>query len=154
MTPWRVRRLFPQTTLNAIEHAIREGERTHAGEICFAVEGALQGTALYCDQSPRERAIEVFSEQRMWDTEHRSGVLIYVLLADRAVEIVADRGAHAQISEQEWQSICHDMEVAFGRGEYHAGALHGVQAATALLVRHFPTSTPGPRELSDMPLLL
>jgi uncharacterized membrane protein len=154
MTPWRVRRLFPQTTLDAIERAITDSERTHAGEICFAVEGALQGVALYGNQPPRERAIEVFSVQRLWDTEHRSGVLIYVLLADHAVEIVADRGAHARIDAQEWESICHEMELAFGRGEYRGGALHGIQAVTALLVRHFPTAAPGPRELSDVPLLL
>lgn len=154
MTPWHVRRSFSKTTLDAIEHAITASEKTHGGEICFAVEGALHAAALFGDQPPRERAIEVFSMQRLWDTEHRSGVLIYVLLADHAVEIVADRGAHARISPQEWKTVCHEMEEAFGHGEYRAGALHGIQAVTAHLVRHFPSTTDGQRQLPDAPLLL
>jgi hypothetical protein len=94
MPPWRLRRCFPPATLEAIEIEIKANEASHAGEICFVVEGALHGAALYRGQSPRDRAIELFSLLHLWDTHHRNAVLIYVLLADRAVEIVADRGAH------------------------------------------------------------
>lgn len=154
MTPLRVRRAFPRPTLDAIERAIKDSETVHAGEICFVVEGALHGAALYNLHSPRDRAIEVFSNQRLWDTEHRSGVLIYVLLADRDVEIVADRGVQKKVGTQEWQRICRKMEKAFGEGRYEAGAVTGVQEVSRLLVEHFPASMTGTRELPDAPVVL
>jgi len=154
MTPWRVKRAFPRPTLNAIEHAIRASESAHAGEICFVVEGALHGPALYNGQSPRDRAIEVFSHQRLWDTEHRSGVLIYVLLADRDVEIVADRGVHKKVGAQEWERVCRRMEAAFREGRYEAGAVTGIQEVTRLLAEHFPASMTRTRELPDRPVVL
>ncbi len=137
MTPWRVRRQFPRATLAAVEREIRTSEAMHAGEICFVVEGALHGPALYKGQSPRERAIDLFSRLRLWDTEHRNAVLIYVLLADRAVEIVADRGAHSRVDAGEWEGICRAMESAFGQGHYTAGAVEGIRAVTRHLARHF-----------------
>ena len=94
----RVQRAFPRSTLAAIENAIKASEATHAGEIRFAVEGALERAPLFAGQSPRERAIDVFSALRVWDTERNNGVLIYVLLADRDVEIVVDRGTAAKIT--------------------------------------------------------
>lgn len=154
MTPWRVRRAFPRPTLDAIERAIKTSETVHAGEICFVVEGALHGAELYNGQSPRNRAIEVFSRQRLWDTEHRNGVLIYVLLADRDVEIVADRGVHKKVGTQEWERICRKMEQAFREGRYEAGAVSGIQEVTRLLVEHFPAAMTGARELPDAPVLL
>lgn len=154
MTPLQVRRAFPRATLDAIERAIKDSETDHAGEICFVVEGALHGVALYNLPSSRDRAIEVFSNQRLWDTEHRSGVLIYVLLADRHVEIVADRGVQKKAGTQEWQRICRKMEQAFREGRYEAGAVTGVQEVSRLLVEHFPASMTGTRELPDAPVLL
>ncbi len=153
MTAWRVRRSFPRATLDAIERAIKESERSHAGEICFVVEGALHGAALYSGLSPRERAIEVFSKQRLWDTEHRNGILIYVLLADRAVEIVADRGVHTRVGTPEWQTICCKMEEDFRQGRYESGAVNGIRAVGRHLVKHFPAAAE-PRELPDKPVLL
>lgn len=140
MTPLRVRRAFPRPTLDVIGRAIKESEANHVGEICFVVEGALHGAALYNGHSPRDRAIEVFSHQRLWDTEHRGGVLIYVLLADRDVEIVVDRGVHNKVGTQEWQRICSQMEQAFGAGHYENGAVTGVQEVSKLLAEHFPAS--------------
>jgi len=154
MTPWRVRRKFPRTTLEAIEREIQSSEATHAGEICFVVEGALHGAALYGAQSPRERAIEVFSLLRLWDTEHRNAVLIYVLLADRAVEIVADRGVHSRIPASEWEGVCRAMEVAFSQGRYHAGTVDGIRAVTRHLTAHFPVVASSARELPDKPVVL
>ena len=154
MTPWRLRRAFPRATLEAIESAIRASESTHAGQIRFAVEGALHGGRLYHGQSPRERALEVFSQLRMWDTEHRNGVLIYVLLADRAVEIIADRGAHTRIGSHEWQGVCRRMEGEFRRGHYEAGAVSGIQAVARHLAAHFSASPSEGRELPVQPAVL
>lgn len=154
MTPWRLRRAFPHSTLERIKEAIRASEAVHGGQIRFAVEGALHGTKLLRGQTPRERALEVFAQLRMWDTEHRNGVLIYVLLADRAVEIIADRGAHARIGAEEWQGICHRMRDHFRAGEYETGAVSGIQAVARHLAKHFPAAPAGPRELPETPVVL
>src|ERR1700749_5330357 len=110
---WRARRLFPPRVLAAIEQAIRTGETTHSGQVRFVVEGALDGTPLFRDQPARERAIDIFSQLRIWDTAHNNGVLIYLLLADRDVEIVADRGIDTHIGAAGWQKICAAMEADF-----------------------------------------
>ena len=154
MTPWQVRRAFPRATLEAIEGAIKTSERAHAGQIRFAVDGALHGPRLYQAQSPRERAIEVFAKLRMWDTEHRNGVLIYLLLADRAVEIIADRGAHITVDSREWEGICRTMEADFRAGNYEAGVATGIHVVTQHLAKHFPRSGPSHRELPDTPVVL
>jgi len=140
MTPWRVRRCFSRATLDAIDLEIKDAGAAHAGEICFVVEGALHGAALYHCQSPRDRAIEVFSRLRLWDTNHRNAVLLYVLLADRAVEIVADRGAHAKVCVEEWEEVCRAMEAAFKVGRYRVGTLMGIRAIAQHLSAHFPVS--------------
>ncbi|MGH8148977.1 MAG: TPM domain-containing protein [Steroidobacteraceae bacterium] len=142
-TPWAVRRAFPRSTLRAIETAIHRSRAQHVGEIRFAVEGSLHGPRLYRGQTPRERALEAFSLLRMWDTEHRNGVLIYVLLADRAVEIVADRGAHVKVGAPEWERICRRMETAFKARRYEEGAVSGIEMVTRHLAAHFPSGGSG-----------
>src|ERR1700682_4102558 len=102
---WRVRRIFPPRVLAAIEQAIKAGEATHSGQGRFVVEGALGGKALFRDQSARERALDIFSQLRIWDTANNNGVLIYLLLADRKVEIVADRGIDARVGAAGWGEI-------------------------------------------------
>ena len=149
----QVTRAFPRSALNAIEKAIKSSETTHAGEIRFVVEGALDGMPLFKGQSPRERALELFAQLRVWNTEHNSGLLIYLLLADRAVEIVADRGIHAKVGAEEWRKVCHQMETAFKQSNYEGGVISGVQAVTQHLVRHFPAND-RPNELPDRPVLL
>ncbi|VCJ27941.1 TPM domain-containing protein [Burkholderia pseudomallei] len=153
-THWRVRRVFPRATLTAIGQAIKACDAGHVGEVCFAVEGALHSAHLFRGQSARDRAIEVFSQLRIWDTEYNNGVLIYVLLADRAVEIVADRGVHAKVGSQEWQAICHEMETAFRRGAYCDGAVKGIEAVAAHLKKHYPMIGPSRDELPDVPVVL
>ena len=154
-TPWRVRRAFPTATLTAIESAVRNSESQHRGELRFAIEGALDPRALIAGQTPRERALEVFSLLRVWDTEHNTGVLIYLLLADRDVEIVADRGIHALVGEAEWARICHAMEVEFAAGRFEQGALQGIGAVSRLLGQHFPErDTEPPNDLPDSPVIL
>jgi uncharacterized membrane protein len=154
MTHWQVNRAFPRQSLIAIEQAIKASETAHVGEIRFALEGALDGTPLFKGQSARERAIEVFSQLRVWDTECNNGVLIYLLLADRDVEIVADRGVHAKVGSQEWEQICRTMETAFKQGNYQGGVISGIQAVTQQLMKHFPASGVGQNELPDKPVVL
>lgn len=153
-THWQVKRAFPKRTLKLIEQEIKTSESAHIGEIRFAVECALSGAPLYRGLSTRERAIDVFSQLRMWDTDYRNGVLIYLLLADRSVEIVADRGVHAKIGTPGWEKICHDMETAFHQGQFESGAIGGIQAITFLLTRHFPASSPRKNELSNKVVVL
>ncbi|MDB5807010.1 MAG: hypothetical protein JWN73_4332 [Betaproteobacteria bacterium] len=154
MTRLQVRRAFPATALFAIEQAIAAAEAAHQGELRFVVEGALSGSPLYQGESARERAIDLFSHLRMWDTDGRNGVLIYLLLADRAVEIVADRGVDAHAGDNAWQEICRAMQAAFSGGQYEAGALAGVQAVAAMLTAHFPGQGPRENELSNQVVLL
>ena len=104
--------------------------------------------------SPRERALEVFGRLRIWDTEDNSGVLVYLLLADKAVEIVADRGIHRRVGDASWQSICRAMEAAYREGRFEEGTLAGVDAINALLIEHFPRHGPGGNELPDQPVLI
>lgn len=152
-TGWSLRRAFPPASLERIEAAIREGESRHTGQVCFAVESSLDPADLMRGVSARQRAIEVFSILRVWDTEHDNGVLIYLLLADRDVEIVADRGINRKMGEG-WEPICQQMEAAFRRKAFEAGVLTGIQLVGHELARHFPGPRPGGNELPDRPVLL
>jgi uncharacterized membrane protein len=154
LTHWQVNRAFPRETLNVIEQAIKASEAAHVGEIRFVVEGALDGTPLFKGQSARERAIDVFSQLRIWDTEHNNGVLIYLLLADRDVEIVADRGIHSKVGSRGWENICRTMETAFKQANYESGVVSGIQAVTQHLKKHYPASGAGQNELPDKPVVL
>lgn len=149
-----VRRAFPPRALDAVERAIRETEMRHDGQIRFAVEAALDLSPLLAGQAARERAIEVFSELRVWDTEHNNGVLIYLLLADRDVEIVADRGIHARLGAETWEAICREMEEAFRNGQFEAGVLAGIHAVGEHLARHFPARGDKSNEMPDRPVVL
>lgn len=153
-TPWRVRRAFTDAAMAAIGAAIKESEATHSGEIRFAVEGALESGPLFAGQSARERAIDVFSQLRIWDTDNNNGVLIYLLLADRDVEIVADRGIHAKVGAAEWEAICHTMESAFREGHFSEGVLSGIRAVTRHLAAHFPAAGANSNELPNRPVVL
>jgi uncharacterized membrane protein len=149
-----VRRRFPASALAAIEAAIAAGEQRHEPEIRFAVEAALHPRAVIRGHTPRERALALFGELRVWDTEHNTGVLIYLLLADRAVEIVADRGVAARVAPVEWQAICREIEAELRAGRSEAGALAGIRAVSDLLARHFPASGTPRREQPDRPVVL
>ena len=153
-TPAQVKRAFPSATLIAIEKAIKASETSHSGEVRFAVDGALDGRPLFAGQSARERAIEVFSLLRVWDTERNNGVLIYLLLADRDVEIVADRGIHAKVGTEEWEKICRTMESGFRQADYEGGVVRGIEAVTRHLVQHFPAAAGDRNELADKPMML
>ena len=118
------------------------------------MEGALDSAPLFKGQSARERAIDVFAQMRTWDTEHNNGVLIYLLLADRSVEIIADRGIHAKAGSREWESICRKMEVAFQEKNYEGAVVSGIRAVTQRLLEHYPALGGGRNELPDKPVVL
>jgi uncharacterized membrane protein len=154
MTRWRVDAAFPRRSLLAIEKAVRESHQAHIGQVRFAVEGALHSGALFKGLAARERAIDVFSQLRVWDTEQNNGVLIYLLLADRDVEIIADRGIHAKVDGEEWEVICRAMEADFRRGNYQSGVIRGIEQVTQLLETHFPARRPPREELSSSPVVM
>lgn len=147
-------RVFPKNAMAAIEQAIARGETTHRGQIRFAAEGALDSPALFAGQSARERAIEVFSLLRVWDTEENNGVLIYLLVADRDVEIVADRGINARVTPAEWERICRGVEQALARGAHEQAIVEGIKEISLLLARHYPPHPGGRNELPDRPTVL
>lgn len=149
------RRHFPARALDAIRKAVADGETRHAGQVMFAVEGALPLRELLHRRTPRQRAHEVFAHLRVWDTHQHSGVLIYVLLCDRAIEILADRGIAARVGDAEWKSVCAQMQQRFAAGEFEHGAVEGVNAVNEILAKHFPAAgTPPANELPDRPIVL
>ena len=151
---WAVRRALPPEALRAIEKAISEEERRHGGQLRFAVEASLPLGELLRGVQSRERAVEWFGRLRVWDTEHNSGVLIYLLFADRRVEIVADRGIHSKVGTAAWEAICGEMQREFARGQFERGVVLGVRAISDLLAAHFPPSGKGANELPDKPVVL
>ena len=153
-TQWQVNKSFPATTLDAIEKEINLSEALHAGEIRFVVEAALEGAPLFSDQSAQARAIDIFSQLRIWDTEYNNGLLIYVLLADQAVEIVADRGINAKVGADEWQKICLKMESDFAQGSFKHGACTGINSTTEQLLTHFPKTPEDKNELPNKPVVM
>jgi uncharacterized membrane protein len=151
---WIVARAFPRRALAAIGQAIRASEKKHDGELRFAVEAGLHPLPLLRGLTARRRAHDLFAGLRVWDTAHNSGVLIYVQLVDRRIEIVADRGISAQVQQHEWEAICRRMEAAFRERRYEAGALAAIGEITTLLARHFPPHGGKTNELPDRPVVL
>ncbi|MGH8121199.1 MAG: TPM domain-containing protein [Rudaea sp.] len=149
------RRMFPVAALDAIQKAIAMGEVRHQGQVCFAIEGALPFAEVLRKRTARQRAHEVFAHLRVWDTQHNAGVLIYVLAADRAIEILADRGVAARVPESDWAAICARMRERFLAGDFLTGAIDGVTAVSDILAQHFPADgTRVANELSDRPVIL
>jgi uncharacterized membrane protein len=137
-----------------VRRGIAEGERTHGGEVRFAIESCLGLGRLMAGQSARDRALEVFTELRVWDTDANNGVLIYLLLADRDIEIVADRGFTGRVSAAEWESVCSAMQEHLRAARYEAGAVEGVRRVSLLIARHFPPRERDANELPDAPVVL
>ena len=153
-TRYAVRRRFTPAVLDAVEAAIRSAEAAHCGELRFVVEADLDAWSIIGGKSPRQRALEVFAGLGVWDTELNHGVLVYVLHADRAVEVVADRGFNGLVTPDEWAAVCRGMEAEFRQGRWQQGALAGVTSVASLIGRHFPDGGQHGNELPDRPLLL
>ena len=154
MTPRQARRAFPHPVLEAIQRAVATHEKRHRGEVRFAVEAELTTLQLWRGLGSRERAIQVFTQLGVGRTDERTGVLVYVLLADHRVEIVADIGIAAKVAQAEWQAVCATMQEAFRAGRFEEGAVAGVEAVSALLERHFPAGDENRNELPDQPVML
>lgn len=148
------RKYFPAVVLDTIQKIITAGESKHLGEICVVIERALPLVDLSKKVSARQRANALFSHLRVWDTERNNGVLIYILLADRAIEIVADRGITATVPQKEWDDICVQMRAAFAEDRFMEGMKTGVIAVQQLLIQHFPDSEKSINEIEDRPVLL
>jgi uncharacterized membrane protein len=154
-THWRTQRRFTPQVLSDIAATITKVESQHDGEIRFVVETALHPADLWHDLAPRQRALQVFAHLGVWDTVHNNGVLIYVLRADRAVEILADRGLAAHVPQGGWDEICREMERHFRAGDFGRGSIAGVEHVGRLLERHFPGGHgTGSNELPNQPVLL
>jgi uncharacterized membrane protein len=152
---WTVRRAFPARIGEAVVQAVRALEKSHDVELKVVVEGGLPAAALLRGVTSRERAVELFSQLRVWDTANNTGVLIYLQFADRKIEIVADRGINARVSQAEWDAACVAMAEEFRVGRYEQGALAGIEHVSALLVKHLPPPPPGDRdELPDEPVVI
>jgi uncharacterized membrane protein len=149
---WVVANAFSSAALAKIEAAITETEKNHGGEIRFAVEGNLNARQLWHGETARERALEVFSQLGVWDTEANNGVLIYVLWADHDVEIVADRGFNGKVTDEEWAAVCKAMESRFKAHDPVGAVVQGVKDVGALIARHFPVVDRN--ELPDRPVVL
>lgn len=153
-TRFSTRRRFPPPVRAAIERAIKECEARHAGEIRFVIETAFDLPELWHDLAPRQRALQLFGQLGVWDTAHNNGVLVYVGLADRVVEIIADRGIAARVPQAEWAAVCRQMERHYREGRFDEGSIVGILGVGALLGRHFPGKAVGGQELPDRPVLL
>lgn len=153
-THWSARRYFNSEVLKRIELAISHSEKSHIGQIQFIVEASLPTRALIAGQTGRQRALEVFSSFRVWDTEHNNGVLIYLLLADRDIEILADRGIHAKVGDQYWEGVCKTMEKQLKEGNFEQGVLQGISLIEKALKEHFPHGGKNPNELQDRPIVI
>lgn len=153
-TRWSTRVHFSPAVREAIEQAIAECVGLHGGEIRFVVETAFDLPELWRDLPPRRRALQVFGQCGVWDTVHNNGVLIYVLMADHDVEIVADRGIAQHVAKAEWEAVCRQMEQHFRAGRFRDGAVEGIRGVGALLARHFPGNRNSGNELPNQPVLL
>lgn len=153
-TRWALRRRFTPDVLDRIERAVHAGEARHRGEIRVVIETDLDAWSILDGRTPRERALEVFALHGVWDTAENNGVLIYVLFADRDMEIVADRGYAGQVQRAEWEAVCKAMEVEFRAGRWEQGVIAGVERASAVVERCFPWREGDRNELPNRPELI
>jgi uncharacterized membrane protein len=154
MSPARARRAFPPAVMEALRREIAAQEKRHRGELCFIVEAELTTAQLWADVTPRQRARELFAMHGVWNTEENNGVLVYLLLADRSVQIVADRGIERHVGPVEWRRIAREMEERFRAGRFEEGAVAGVRGVSDLLATHFPAREGDRNEIPDRPLLI
>ena len=154
MSPIIRSRQFSPATLEAIERAVAAGEKTHRGQVRFVVEAELSTGQLWAGITARQRAIDVFSLLRVWDTEENTGVMVYVLLADRKVEIVADRGIHRQVGDERWRAICKEIELCYRKDDFLNGSVNGIEKISAELAHCFPARGGEKNEQPDRPVVM
>jgi len=152
--PGIITKRFPKSSMQRIEAAIAASETLHMGEIRFAIEPNLPFLAVLGKRSAKKRALELFSQLHVWDTELNNGVLIYLLLADHDFEILADRGIHQHVGNQGWENVSQEMEALFRQGRFEAGVLHGIAKISEYLVRHYPATGARENELPNAPVII
>lgn len=147
------RRWFPAARMQRIAAAIAQSEQSHSGEISFAVEPGLRLSAVLAGQSARDRAQELFAQLGVWDTRANNGVLLYLLLAEHRIELVADRGFEGKVDAAQWRHVCQLIEQYLQADEPETAIVRGVDALTALMAGAFPVilGQPGDNELPDEP---
>jgi uncharacterized membrane protein len=147
------RRAIGPAVVARLQQRVQNSERRHSGEIRVCVEAGLPLSYLWRGLHARQRAVTMFGKLRVWDTEHNNGVLIYLLLAEHAIEIVADRGLNRHVSDAQWSTIIATMRDAFRAGRHEEGLNAAIDAVDALLSQHFalPPGDPNPNELPDAP---
>lgn len=153
-TPLATRRAFSPSVQESIRKTIAEGEQTHRGEIRFVVEGDWPIGDVLSRKTVHERALELFGLTRIWDTADNTGILVYVLLCEHQVEILADRGLNGVADASTWAVICEAMTAAFHGGRFEEGSVQAVRTLNNLLLRHFPSDGHNPNELPDLPIVL
>ena len=151
---WIARRAFPEASLKKIERAIKSSEAEHDGELRFVIEASLPLRYLVGGRSSRRRALDLFAQLGVWDTEHNIGVLVYVQLVSRHIDIVADRGIARKVEQVEWDAVCRAMQLSFRKNQYEDGALQAITTITRILARHFPPHGARANELPDRPVVL
>ncbi|PWF54765.1 TPM domain-containing protein [Massilia glaciei] len=147
-------RMFPPAALDAIGAAINAGEQRHRSELRFIVEASMPSDALWADMCNRQRAVALFAEYGVWDTEENCGVLIYVNLAEHKVDIVADRNVARKIDQSQWQAVCDTLTAGFRKGQFEQATLAAIERVNALLEQHFPADGARANELPDHPIVL
>lgn len=152
--PAAVHKKLPAEAMRRIEAAIAKSESAHLGEIFFVVEANLHVLDILGGKSAKTRAIEIFSNYKVWDTEHNNGVLIYLLLADHDFEILADRGVHQHVGEVGWSTICKEMEASFRQGQFEVGIVEGIRKISDHLEGHYPAQGKKRNELQNSPIVL
>lgn len=150
------RRALPESALERLRQRVAASESQHSGEIRVCVEASLPLSYLWRQASARERALAMFGKLRVWDTEHNNGVLIYLLLVEHRIEIIADRGLTKRVGAAAWNALLDHMRASFRHGEFEAGLSHAVDEVGELLIQHFPLQAGelNPNELPDAPALL
>jgi len=148
-----LRRALPAKVLASLQAQVAASEQRHSGEICLHIEAGLPWRAVWRGATARERAVALFGKLRVWDTEHNNGVLIYLLMADNAIELVADRGLMRKVPQATWEALVARMGDAFREGQFERGLRQAIEQVSTLLEQHFPLA-PGqanPNELPDVP---
>lgn len=149
-----IARFFPNQTMRAIEEAIAQSERKHAAQLCFIVENDYAFLDIWHGVTPRQRALSVFSQYRIWDTEQNNGVLIYLSLADRDIEIVADRGVDRAVPDFFWQDLMREVQTYYRQQAFEAGTLFAIQSIGQELERLYPAQVSQANELANSPIVL
>ncbi|MGL4994616.1 MAG: TPM domain-containing protein [Deefgea sp.] len=152
--PYRAQ--FGKGLANNLAQTITQAEQGHRGEIRLVVESSLPSVLIWQDTTPRARAIDWFSQLRVWDTEGNTGILLYLLLAENKLELVADRGIANKVPQAQWDAICAQLQTHLAQHKIEIGLSTTISQLGELLQQHFPieNAQANPDELSNQPVII